>query len=174
MERFHLVIGALFIFVEDMGQNSSQLPRMDLVLTCAMVIFAESVVDIVKHAVLGKFSDIRPGVYREFLRDLCQKVVENSSHTVHKFIQMEPLGPGVLVLRIFVAAWRIWFGGDTSGYLWILCILMGCLIIAVLFMSKLALGYWLRKGAVWYVLFFEQNHGRARTPMVDSIKRKNI
>lgn len=168
------MIAALFIFVEDMGQNNSHIPRMEMVLTCAMVIFSESVVDIVKHAVLGKFSDIRPGVYREFLRDLCQKVVEVSSHTRHKFIQMEPLGPGVLILRTFVSAWLIWFDADTHGLEWILCCMIGCAVVSILFISKLALGFWLQKVAVWYVLYFEQNHGRARTPRVESIKRKNI
>lgn len=27
-----------------------------------------------KHAVLGKFNEIRPGVYREYMKDVCEKV----------------------------------------------------------------------------------------------------
>ncbi len=30
--------------------------------------------DVTKHAVLGKFNEIRPGVYREFMKDVCEKV----------------------------------------------------------------------------------------------------
>ena len=29
--------------------------------------------DVTKHAVLGKFNEIRPGVYREFMKDVCEK-----------------------------------------------------------------------------------------------------
>lgn len=31
-------------------------------------------VDVTKHAVLGKFNEIRPGVYREYMKDVCEKV----------------------------------------------------------------------------------------------------
>lgn len=30
--------------------------------------------DVTKHAVLGKINEIRPGVYREYMRDVCEKV----------------------------------------------------------------------------------------------------
>lgn len=32
------------------------------------------VIDIVKHAVVGKFNDVRPGIYKEYMRDLCDEV----------------------------------------------------------------------------------------------------
>jgi hypothetical protein len=32
------------------------------------VLSVEVVIDIIKHAVLGKFNDIRPGMYREFMK----------------------------------------------------------------------------------------------------------
>ncbi len=40
-----------------------------------MLIPAPSVVpatDVTKHAVLGKFNEIRPGMYREFMKVCCQ------------------------------------------------------------------------------------------------------
>ena len=30
--------------------------------------------DVTKHAVLGKFNEIRPGMYREYMNDVCEKV----------------------------------------------------------------------------------------------------
>ena len=30
--------------------------------------------DVTKHAVLGKFNEIRPGMYREYMKDVCEKV----------------------------------------------------------------------------------------------------
>ena len=36
--------------------------------SAAKFFIAEVCIDIIKHAVLGKFNEIRPGVYREFLK----------------------------------------------------------------------------------------------------------
>lgn len=44
------------------------------------------VIDISKHAVLGKFNDIRPGIYREYMRDLCSDSLDNHSHNIHKLV----------------------------------------------------------------------------------------
>ena len=35
--------------------------------------------DVTKHAVLGKFNEIRPGVYREFMKDVCEKARTRTS-----------------------------------------------------------------------------------------------
>lgn len=172
VERFHLMITALFIMVEDMGQNSTRLPRKETVTSCAMIILSESLVDVIKHAVLGKFSDIRPGIYREYLRDLFQKATVNYSHNMHKFLTMEPLGPGILFVRITVSAWFAW--GDNSPRAWFRSnphILAAWGIIVVAFAVKLLLGFWLRKTGVWYLIYFEKHHGRPRTPRKESLKK---
>ena len=41
---------------------------------CPLPPFLQVVIDVVKHGVLGKFNDVRPGIYREFMKDLCEKV----------------------------------------------------------------------------------------------------
>ena len=43
-------------------------PNAELLRRCAYVFTAEMVIDVIKHAVLGKFNEIRPGVYREFMK----------------------------------------------------------------------------------------------------------
>lgn len=49
--------------------NSGQwLPSKHLLWQCSQIFLAELVIDIAKHAVVGKFNEIRPGVYREFMK----------------------------------------------------------------------------------------------------------
>ena len=43
-------------------------PNAELLRRCTYVFAAEMVIDVIKHAVLGKFNEIRPGVYREFMK----------------------------------------------------------------------------------------------------------
>lgn len=43
-------------------------------------------IDITKHAVLGKFNDIRPGIYKEYMRDLCTDSLDKHSHNTHKLV----------------------------------------------------------------------------------------
>lgn len=43
-------------------------------------------IDITKHAVLGKFNDIRPGIYKEYMRDLCTDSLDKHSHNTHKMV----------------------------------------------------------------------------------------
>ncbi len=66
MERFHLVVVLGFVVVEEMDSAATWRPPPDYVRVCGLMVAAEVVIDVVKHAVLGKFSDVRPGIYREF------------------------------------------------------------------------------------------------------------
>ena len=68
VERFHLGLAMLFVMAEEMDNTSSWLPNMGLLWKCTQIFLAEIVIDVTKHAVLGKFNEIRPGVYREYTR----------------------------------------------------------------------------------------------------------
>lgn len=68
VERFHLLVSLLFVLVEEMDNSGHWLPSKDLLWQCAHIFGAEIVIDVIKHAVLGKFNEIRPGVYREFMK----------------------------------------------------------------------------------------------------------
>ena len=55
---------------------------------------------------MGKFNDIRPGVYAEFTKDLCESLQWGSgtqSHTVHKLVGIEPFAAAALFFRVFVS-----------------------------------------------------------------------
>ena len=46
-------------------------PNAGLLWQCGQILAAEVAIDVLKHAVLGRFNEIRPGVYREFMRVNC-------------------------------------------------------------------------------------------------------
>ena len=46
----------------------------------------------------------RPGVYREYMRDLCDRVSTSQSHNMHKLVGFEPFAPAALAFRIAVTA----------------------------------------------------------------------
>ena len=68
VERFHLCLSLAFVLAEEMGSSGRWLPNPFLLSRCAQIFGAEICIDVIKHAVLGKFNEIRPGVYREFTR----------------------------------------------------------------------------------------------------------
>ena len=67
--------------VEEMDNSGHWLPNQDLLWQCGQIFLAEVAIDVAKHAVVGKFNEIRPGVYREFMKvttvpnHFCQQVV---------------------------------------------------------------------------------------------------
>jgi hypothetical protein len=64
VERFHLLLAMAFVALEDMDSSAAWLPAAATVLECLRILASESLIDIIKHAVLGKFNDIRPGIFR--------------------------------------------------------------------------------------------------------------
>jgi len=51
-----------------MDNSGHWLPNQDLLWQCGQIFLAEVAIDVAKHAVVGKFNEIRPGVYREFMK----------------------------------------------------------------------------------------------------------
>ncbi len=68
VERFHLLTILLFVVVEDMDSSATWTPAVPILWECARIMGSEVVIDVLKHAVLGKFNDVRPGIYREFTK----------------------------------------------------------------------------------------------------------
>ena len=79
VERFHLVVSLLFVVVEEMDSSGRWQPLPGLLWQCGQIFGAEMVIDVVKHAVLGKFNQIRPGVYQEFMKVRCPSFYTFSS-----------------------------------------------------------------------------------------------
>ena len=75
VERCHLLLTLAFVTVEEMVNSGTPGLQPALVRRCAAVFGAEVVIDIIKHAVLGRFNQIRPGVYRDFMKVSCLLIV---------------------------------------------------------------------------------------------------
>ena len=103
VERFHLYVIISFVLVEESVGSGQPLPSPRLVVQCLYVLLAEIVIDVTKHSVLGKFNNIRPGVYAEFTKDLCENLEGTQSHNVHKLVGIEPFASAALFFRVFVS-----------------------------------------------------------------------
>lgn len=89
VERFHLLLTLAFVVCED-AQDGLSPARLWALLRCASAFVkpflhrpprhcgaiygSEVIIDVIKHAILGKLNDLRPGMYREFMRDTCEQV----------------------------------------------------------------------------------------------------
>lgn len=129
VERFHLLAALAFVLVEAAaagkgGGGSAAEPshsspsssysfwsRPDALLLarCGHVFAAEVAIDVAKHAVLSKFNEVRPGMYREFARDVASAAADGRrghSHALYRRLLFDPLAPAALAVRMLVTAAR--------------------------------------------------------------------
>ena len=106
VERAHLALALLFVLVEASADGSAAgwRPEPLLLARCGHVFAAEVVIDVVKHAVLAKFNELRPGVYREFTADLASATATGQSHSLHRALLFDPLAPAALAARTGLVA----------------------------------------------------------------------
>lgn len=104
VERFHMMMLMMFVIIEDMDTSDSWGSlNWQLLLQVSGILASELVADTTKHAVVGKFNVIRPGVYREYMRDLCEGTANGQSNTLFKVVQMEPLGTAAIFYRMIMS-----------------------------------------------------------------------
>lgn len=155
VERVNLFIAVLFIIIEDLGQLGQWTLNKDILIKCALILLLESIVDITKHSVVVNFNGTRPGIYREYLKDLFQNLQQFQGEGTIKKLMLEPIGPAVLLLRVFLSALAI--GGISVR----LKAVIAVLFISVLFFLKLLLGWFLQVSAVWYLQYFDAHYGNS-------------
>lgn len=159
--------------VEEATGLGQPLPSTRLIWQCCYVIMAEVVIDVTKHAVLGKFNDIRPGVYQEFTRDLCENIGSSQSHTMHKLVGLEPFASAALFFRVaisFVSLQKEIFSNPASGTsgtvasMALYAILLVLIIIVWLCLSffTLLLGYVLKTVSFEYLRRYEAWRSKTR------------
>lgn len=165
VERFHLIIVLAFVLVEEMSGTGAALPSARLMSHMGYILLAEVVIDVTKHAVLGKFNEIRPGVYREFTKDLCEQLATAQSHTAHRLVGFEPFAPAALFFRVILSyvSLRREDPGAMSAARGIMAIVLAW---AALVIFKLGLGYLVKRGAVGYLGRYEARRARGRAGSV--------
>lgn len=176
VERFHLIIILSFVLVEEATGLGNPLPSTRLIRQCWYVLMAEIVIDVTKHAVLGKFNDIRPGVYQEFTKDLCENLAASQSHTMHKLVGIEPFAAAALFFRVAVSF--IWLQYDitvrpiTDSNPWMRFLVVAASIVStitvwlIMTAATLLLGYLLRALAVTFVNRYERWRQKSRASRV--------
>ncbi|KAL6768339.1 hypothetical protein ACKKBF_B38750 [Auxenochlorella protothecoides x Auxenochlorella symbiontica] len=170
VERFHLILILAFVVVEEMGNSGHAAPNAGLLAQCAEIFAAEAAIDVVKHAVLGKFNEIRPGVYREFMRDLSEGVGASASNSSHRLVGFEPFAAAALFLRISTTFLALRFPASPASVPGLPAAL-GRLALralrimpywAVLMACKLLLGHGLRLAGRAYLRHYEATAVRPR------------
>ncbi len=158
VERFHLIIVLAFVLVEEMSGTGAALPSARLLGQVGYVLLAEVVIDVTKHAVLGKFNEIRPGVYREFTKDLCEQLSTAQSHTAHRLVGFEPFAPAALFFRVILSyvVMRREDPGAMSAVRGVMAVVLAWAALAIF---KLGLGYLVKRGAVRYLGRYEARRG---------------
>lgn len=97
----------------------------------------------------------RPGVYREFTRDLADKVSAGAqSHNTHKLVGFEPLASAALTLRVAASLGAAYRREATLGRAAAVDtahrLLRAAALWVVLCALKLALGFGVKRAARWY------------------------
>lgn len=155
VERFHIVCALGFVLVHSMLVKGTMVPSPALAWQCASIVLIENVVDVLKHAFAGKLNDVKPGLYSEYLNDLCTKAADSRNENMHRVVNFVPLVPAVLLVRVAVPfARKIWKKASGLG-MWKEALLGFALLYAALLLFQLALGWGLRKCAGLYRDYFE-------------------
>ncbi|UPQ97185.1 Tapt1/CMV membrane protein receptor [Chloropicon primus] len=171
VEHFHISICLLFVLIENMLLTNAYLPSYKLAVQCGMVLGTEIVVDIMKHAFVGKFQNLKPGVYSEYLKDMCEKTVASSSINGYRIVKFNPLVPASILLRIAVPlvgrSWR-----NCASTLSMACFVACALCLwLVLFCLKLALGWSLQLIARRFLKYYSTTRKTKAKPWLLSSRK---
>lgn len=107
----------------------------------------------------------RPGVYREYMRDLCDRVSSAQSHNIHKLVGFEPFAPAALAFRIAATASALRAGassGTGGGARSLMFAASVARLVAtwmLLLAAKVGLGYLLKLIATAYLQHYEAKRG---------------
>ncbi|MEW5313469.1 MAG: hypothetical protein WDW38_005035 [Sanguina aurantia] len=170
VERCHLLVVMTFVVVEDMESSQSWRPSPSLLWDTGCILGAEVVIDIVKHAVLGNFNDIRPGIYREFMKEMADKAADAQSHSAPHFLKFHHLASAALMLRIVVTLF--WLQADTPRDIAAHALLFATVWAGLMFVKPL-LGYTLKVMAHSYKAYYTHKYTKtagaksSRSPPLD-------
>ena len=171
VEHFHISICLVFVLIENMLLRNANLPSYQVVVQCMYILGGEIIVDILKHAFLGKFQNIKPGVYSEYLKDMCEKAASSSSLNVYKVTKFNPLVPAALLSRICVPLFvRFWRG---SGGMWgkmLFLVFVGVLWIGLMAL-KTFLGWTIQVIAYRYLTYYNTTRKMQSKPWVLSSRK---
>lgn len=126
-------------------------------------------IDVIKHAVISKFNDMRPGLYRELFKDVCEKARTGNSHTARRIVAFDPFAPAAFAVRIGITAWTALRETGLKGapsITWKQFWAYGIAAWTTLLFIKVLLGYGLQVSAAHYLDHYDRTHaGKGRNPV---------
>ena len=162
VERFHIVCALLFVLVHSMLVKGTLVPSPALAWQCIAIVLIEAVVDVLKHAFAGKLNDVKPGLYSEYLNDLCTKVADSRNENMHRIVNFVPLVPAVLIVRVAVPfARKVWKKACSRG-MWQEAAFGFASVYCALLLFHLGLGWSLRRYSASYRDYFADPARRSR------------
>jgi len=172
VEHFHISICLVFVLIENMLLTNAYLPSYKMFSQCAMILVTEIVVDIMKHAFVGKFQNLKPGVYSEYLKDMCEKTAASSSMNGHKIIKFNPLVPAAILLRIALPllgrTWSRVAGSFVKKTLFLAFMAAAWLL---LFALKIALGWSIQLISQYYLRYYNTTRKAKKKPWLLSSRK---
>eukprot|EP00884_Botryococcus_braunii_P003394 jgi/Botrbrau1/13055/Bobra.0187s0017.1 len=165
IERFHMCLALLFVLVEEMDNSGVWAHLEALLWRCVAILSSEVAIDVIKHAVISKFNDMRPGLYRELFKDVCEKARAGNSHTARRIIAFDPFAPAAFAVRIaFTAGAALRATAPSGGISGLRLWACGSIAWLVLLVTKVVLGFGLRATAASYLYHYDLTHaGKSRT-----------
>ena len=118
VERVHLTVCLLFVVAQRIAAAGSVGAALTLRMArdVTMVLGSEVFVDLLKHAFMSKFNNLRPETYRRFLRQMCREhVMLAQSYKLHRVVGFTPLAPAAVLLRVLPDVLRTLRGGDGAA-----------------------------------------------------------
>eukprot|EP00250_Pteridium_aquilinum_P016533 c23145_g1_i1 orf=80-2626(+) len=149
VERFHIIAHLFFVLAQNLlAANEPWLYAF--ACNAGMVFLCEVLVDVIKHAFLAKFNEIKPAAYSEFLLALCKQTLNSQSHELHKTMSFVPFAPACVVIRVLIPLYAAYLPG---ALLWrlLVMLLFGVLTYVFLIALKILVALALLRHASWYV-----------------------
>lgn len=150
VERFHITAYIIFVLAQNILEAENAWV-WSFAMNACMIWCCEILVDVIKHAFLAKFNEIKPSAYSEFLETLCRQTLNSQSQEVHTTLTFIPLAPACVVIRVLTPIYAAHLPYGPYWWRWLWITLHFSLTYFMLATLKVIVGLGLQMHAKWYV-----------------------
>lgn len=150
VERFHIMAYIIFVLAQNILEAENAWV-WSFAMNACLIWWCEILVDVIKHAFLAKFNEIKPYTYSEFLETLCKQTLNSQSHEVHTTLTFIPLAPACVVIRVLTPIYAAHLPYGPFWWRWLWITLHFSVTYFLLGTLKVIVGLGLQMHAKWYV-----------------------
>lgn len=150
VERFHIMAYILFVLAQNILEAENAWV-WSFAMNACMIWCCEILVDVIKHAFLAKFNEIKPYAYSEFLEALCKQTLNIQLDEGHKTLTFIPLAPACVVIRVLTPIYAAHLPHGPFWWRWLWIALHFSVTYFMLATFKVIVGLGLQMHAKWYV-----------------------